>query len=888
MTLIDIWAAIRWWFVLTTLGLLVFPTSYYLFSRLPDRGYAFTKMLALLLVSYLFWLLGSLGFLTNSNGSILLSVAITAALSLRAHQLAPDWRSWLRHNRRYVLGAELLFFLAFIFWAWVRAQHPAISATEKPMEFAFLNAATYTPTFPPLDPWLSGFGISYYYFGYIMMSVIARLAIVPMSYAFNLSIAWIFAGTALGAFGLVHNLLTLDKNPTRTRLAPALALIAALAIPAAGNLEIFLELLYGQGIGHNITIGTDDAGNDQNFWQWLDVRDLDTVEPPSRPRYEGGGWWWWRSSRVINEYHLDGTVEAGLAPIAEFPAFSFILGDLHPHVLALPFAFLSLALALQWWLRPLILHVVAWQRSGLIDGTILLFRRLGPLTLLGTALIVGGLSFLNTWDVLIHLFIVVAAFVLAQWRHNGRWHASYLIQAILLGLALVFLAILLYLPFYLGFRSQAGAPYILPMLMRPTRLAHFLTIFGLPLIMIIPFIIMSAGQAIAQQRRRGAYLTLALGTTFGFPLLLMTIMLFMGLIIAITPEGANRLIALANRLELPLSLYAPGSPFLSNLIWAISSIFKLIPSLLLARLTWPGVTLLLGLTIGFALTTIAAHLNQDKPNQPSLQFTPQNNDDATDDHQIDRLLPFTLLLIITAAMLTIGPEFLYIRDNFGMRLNTIFKFYYQAWLLFGVAAVVGAGYLIEKHRAIGLIATPIYLIFFAISLLFPYHAIQSRQVEYRSMVGAAADESVATLNGLDYIRRTNPDEYSATLWLKQATKDQGRPVVLEAVGGQYSSYGRIAANTGLPTVLGWAGHEYQWRGSTPEPAERDPAVKAIYQDNDWFGTAQLLNKYNVQYIFVGDLERRTYGGQAVDDKFRPRLDIAFESGSVTIYRWQPQ
>ena len=113
------------------------------------------------------------------------------------------------------------------------------------------------------------------------------------------------------------------------------------------------------------------------------------------------------------------------------------------------------------------------------------------------------------------------------------------------------------------------------------------------------------------------------------------------------------------------------------------------------------------------------------------------------------------------------------------------------------------------------------------------------------------------------------------------------PVVLEAVGGQYSAFGRVAANTGLPTVLGWAGHEWQWRGSDhPEPGRRGPLVEQIYSTPDLTAVAALLDELNVRYIYVGDLEAATYGGVGLE-KFRDRLEVAFANDRVTIYRWQP-
>ena len=344
--------------------------------------------------------------------------------------------SWLRENRWQIILTEIVFAVIFVTWIWVRAQNPAIAATEKPMEFAFLNSIGRSPSFPPLDPWLSGFAISYYYFGYVMTSVIARLAMVSEPLAFNLGIAWLIAGSATGAFGLVYNLLATQSFRLWARV---LGLVAALAIPVAGNMEIGLEVAYANNLGSPA------------FWQWLDVRDLTEAHMEgAEPRYDSSSWWWWRSSRPIHEYHISGRPEDGLEPIAEVPAFSFVLGDMHPHVLALPFALLSLALALVWWLPEKSsvgagLNAVSgtlpastedhsaggelWDHSGWSDRIRQLFKIIGiPLWLL-SAIILGGLSFLNTWDVLIYLFVVAGAFFLARWRDQG-WHSRIISQTI--------------------------------------------------------------------------------------------------------------------------------------------------------------------------------------------------------------------------------------------------------------------------------------------------------------------------------------------------------------------------------------------------------------------------------------------------------------------------
>ncbi len=898
----EIWMVVRWWLALLVLGTAVTPFTLHILHRLPDRGYAFAKLLGLLLTSYLFWLFGSLGILGNNLGGILVGLVVVVGLSIWAWQQGrAEIIGWLRANWRYVLLTELLFLVIFLLWAWVRAQNPAIVATEKPMDFAFLNAIGRSPSFPPLDPWLSGYAISYYYFGYLMQSVLARLTAVPEPYAFNLAIAWLVAGTAVGAFGLVYNLVA-AYGPQARRAAMALGLVAAVAIPIAGNLEIVLEAAHGHGYGS------------PQFWIWLDVRDLNTVpDPTTPPRYENAFWWWWRSSRPINEYSLSGQRIDGLEPIVEFPAFSFVLGDLHPHVMALPFAFLSLGVALAWFLKDF--NAEAQRRreeeqesvksfntlrastepaevTGTADPILRpltgLVREVGvPLWLL-TAVILGGLSFLNVWDVLIHLFVVLGAYLLAQWRRQG-WSREILIKTFYLALLLAIPALLLYLPFYLGFRSQAGAPFLLPMLNRPTRLAQFLIVFGLPLSTITILLLVLA----VKQYLRQWWVGLLTAVTLLLSLFLLA--LLFSWIVAASAEGAGRVINLAAELGIPLAArpegLAPG--------WAVTAVLAILPTYLYARLVFPALTLLLAGLLALAVMVLVEAMAQrpdaeaqNDPLTPSpahpgvpAALTPASSPPSP--------LPFALLLIITGILLTLGPEFLYLRDNFGVRLNTIFKFYYQAWALFGVAAVFGLYALWRATagaaRIVPVLTTAGYGLALLLSLLFPFYAIQSRAVEFRGRADAEFRQP-PTLNGLAAMQNFNFDEYAAIQWLRENV--DGAPVILEAVGGQYSEYGRVSASTGLPTLLGWAGHEYQWRGSsTPEPALRDPAVRDIYTATAWENSnaAQLLDGYGVELIYLGNLERSAYGllGPALQ-KFSDRLEVAYQNNSVTIYRWLPE
>src|SRR6185436_18534194 len=185
---------------------------------------------------YVFWLFASLGIAQNDMGGLLLALVLLGSLSawaflttdgrmqtagntseLAPGRLAPagsrpergasvvnDLPSivqWVQTNKSLVLTTEILFLLAFGLMAFVRSANPEIVGTEKPMELMMINGILHSPAFPPRDLWLSGYSISYYYFGYVMTSMLAMFTGVPATMAFNLMIALIFGLSAIGAYG---------------------------------------------------------------------------------------------------------------------------------------------------------------------------------------------------------------------------------------------------------------------------------------------------------------------------------------------------------------------------------------------------------------------------------------------------------------------------------------------------------------------------------------------------------------------------------------------------------------------------------------------------------------------------------------------------------------
>ncbi|MCY4526420.1 MAG: DUF2298 domain-containing protein, partial [Anaerolineaceae bacterium] len=188
------WTVLSWWLLTSLAGLAALPLCFSLLKALPDRGYTLARALGLLLTGFLFWLGVSLGFLRNSPGSVLLAWALVAGGALVLYQRrgqTTGLRAWWRSNRRFVLVAELLFLLALLAMAALRAHNNSLVGTEKPMELAFLGSALRSEVFPPADPWFAGYAISYYYFGHIIVATLSKMSGVVTSVGYNLGVATI-------------------------------------------------------------------------------------------------------------------------------------------------------------------------------------------------------------------------------------------------------------------------------------------------------------------------------------------------------------------------------------------------------------------------------------------------------------------------------------------------------------------------------------------------------------------------------------------------------------------------------------------------------------------------------------------------------------------------
>ncbi|MYD35471.1 MAG: hypothetical protein F4X20_00365 [Dehalococcoidia bacterium] len=788
-----------WLVLLQVIGAAGFAWAFPFFRDLPDRGYGVSKVLGLLVLAYAYWALVTSRVLDNGLLSLLAVLALLlGASAVLARQHREEMVDFVRSRWRLLAASETVFLSAFVLFAVFRVLAPDITistaitglTTEQPMDLAFLASSLRSSTFPPPDPWLAGHSISYYYFGYVIFSIPAQLSLAAAPVGYNLAFITLFALTAVSAFSLTMNAILRTGiarvQPPRLDIITVIGgVTAVIALLIAGNLS---------GGARAIT------------------------ETLSLEGATGFSFWWWDSTRIIKD---PGT----LSPIDEFPAFSFLLGDLHPHVMSLPFVLLALTVALAWLCKP-DAPDMSWPR-----------QRAGELFL--TALIIGALGFINTWDWLAYMLLLLVAIKARRLREEGFGGALLSKQAaldiLIPAAAIALLSLALFSPFYLTVSS--GVRGVLPIHASGTELSHYARIWGPMALAILP----PAAITVIRVRRKdvsnlylGGVMLLAAG-----PLILWTFVVV----------GWN---LLPHDALIPVD---PPTVADIGLRWLVAA-----PAMALAA-------------VGF------------------LAVLPTGREDGP----MPQGIQFACLLVATAAMGIVITEVFYVWDSFGVRMNTVFKVHYQVWTLLAVATGIGAAWLIaQRPQRLSPSRGGLILMGAGGLALLLVGAVYGPLGAAERIEGSPSTS--IQLDGLATYRERFPDDAAAIDWLVD-NADRGDHL-LEAHGNDYSDYGRVSAITGLPTPMGWQGHEYQWRGSTELFGPRIQYTEEIYRgqtvaDGETLSEDQLklrLEFYGIDYIFVGSLERADFGEDTADRLLAAmpnRLEVTFGSGNTTVLRYVP-
>ncbi len=698
-----------------------------LFRNLPDEGYALIKVAGLLLVALPVWELASLHLLPFSQrGSWSIFLIATLASMALTFKFFRSERS-LKSHLKIIFLEEILFLGGLTLWAFVRSWNPDIHGLEKFMDFAFLNSLLRSSYFPPADPWLAGKSINYYYFGHFVAALLTKMTGLAPENTYNLMIATVFGLTFSGVFSLGFNLFALHKQETngsghKTYISAVIVgLLAAILITLGGNLHTIYAFTKGYAVGDN---------NPKPPWELLGA--------------PNPGLYWYPSAVRFIPY-----------TIHEIPSYSFIVSDMHAHLLDIPAVLLTLTVLLALIMK--------------IAGSTVAVKNLVP----------SLQNFLRSFSA---YFLFLSVLVAVMYMGN----------------------------------SLDGAIY---------SLLLFLLLLG---------VLLTRGQRFL--------MALALATGATFLVLIPALILALPFSLNFDPFargiGVNCSQGILQILGLPSGNYGP--------LYLEGDKCQRTP-LFMFLIVW-----------GFPIFTSAIF---------AIMMLRQKTKSSIADLYVLSGTVLSLLLIIF-------PEFFYFKDIYPLhfRANTMFKLGYQSSIMFSVFAAYIVFRLRFRRRWLyplfGILLLPqLFLI-----LIYPYFSINGY---YPNRTKSQP------LDGLKYLAALYPDDYQAILWLKKNIS--GQPVVLEMVGESYTDKGLISSNTGLPTVLGWAGHEWGWHSGPQIVNERSAQVRTIYEQPDSREARNLLRLYKVQYLVVSNFERQAYPGLS-EAKIASLGNPVFVSGTVNIYQ----
>lgn len=851
-------ALLPWLAALEVIGLAALPLAAALFRNSPDRGALSARLLGVLVVGWFVWFGASVGFWPSTTWTVLIIVTLVGLAgwgwTWRARQRGAANLPALPSGKIYALSSALylgIFALLLSF----RAIYPDFWQTylggEKPFELAYLRAIARSTSFPAYDPWFADGIINYYYYGWHLVAMVTKLSGVGVSLGFQFATPTIAAllATQVAALGFIIRGAVLRSGRRAVGIATAAG--ALLLVMFAGNLDAIRQVAE------------------------LGISGADQFD-------------FWGSTRVI-EYTIN-----------EFPYFSLIWADVHPHVINMPVIVLLLTLLLQVALN---LRRAAAPSNSILPAA--------PLTIGICALVLGTIIATNTWDAPLAIALVLATFVYAGLLVS-RWVAMTMAAC---GLAVVALGFALFAPYHSRFYSVAKGVAIAD---AGSALGEFLLVWGIPLA-VIGLVMLSAALHCVRERRdvRDAWLA---------PVFLLL------------PAALLLLNDLFQTNSLLNRMYDDWPPSLGSMLIATALTVTVVA--VSAAATRPTRFHPLALALVGLLVIVAGGLVLGRPAAGlAFGFAAGSAMFAIATWRIPSSF-FPWAMIVVASLTVASVEVVYVVDDLQngpwQRMNTVFKFSLFAWLLFGSAAGIllvrlwdaslRLGGTAISHQPLGIVARPEHDVRTgrvreclarapALALVLPFAAtaIVLLGLVYpvfgtptRLEQTMPTTPSAPSLDGYAWMKEGwilnatgERVDFSGDLqaidWLNEHATD-GNPVIVEAAIGPYRGNGsRISSATGLPAVIGWDRHQRQQR--YPEGITRRMSdVETLYNTTDLQEKMELLRRYRARYVIVGDVERlwnpeespapyaSAAGLAAFEALVGNGLSIAFDAEGTRIYQ----
>ena len=730
----DTWTFLTWWLMALLMGMIAMPVSGQLFRSFEDKGWLFSKVLAIAVTGFLTWFLvaGKVLKFTNASCVGVSVICGVGCIILLYRQTQKEIECYPTGKMKLIIREELLFLLVFLLWTYLVGFRSQAYGTEKFMDYGFMQAMMRSDVLPAKDIWYSQGTINYYYGGQYFAVFLTRLTGSRVEVTYNLMRTFVAAMAFVLPFSLIRQMLgdrIKTKNTGRNKYFPTVAgVTAGVAVSIAGNGYFIVYRCLLPLINKLRGITTE-----VSYWF------------PNATRYIG--------YRPVNEN--DKT-------ISEFPSYSFILGDLHAHVVNVMFVLLVIGLLYAWMKetlrkdrRELTERMKAEQgdTSEQLRSDVSWKKHLLSPHLILVSILLGMFQWSNYWDFVIY-FVVTGAVVLFANIIQLKGKAVKVIKITFLqAVEVIVISYLVVLPFTIKFETMVQG---VALAQYHSMLYQLAVIWGLPVMITLLLIITVLTEVLKKKEK----------TSF------------------------HRFLA------------------------------------------------------GIAI--------------PDL---------------------FAVLAGLCAIGLVFLPEVVYVRDIYEQgyaRANTMFKLTYQAYILFGLVM----GYAI--YRLLLISRQKVLQILAGLGLLLLIWTVGYFGDAVYSWFGEVWNPS--EYQGLDaegYLETDFSEDAQAIYWLKDNV--EGSPVVLEANGDSYTGYERVSASTGLPTVLGWYVHEQLWRNDVEDLNQKSADIQNIYTWNSEELVRNLLEHYDVSYIFVGSKEKEKYGDALNNTVLKSMGTVAFEDEETGTY-----
>lgn len=488
----ELTQVLYWWLTLLILGIGCYPLTSILFSGFHDGGYLFSKAISVAVSGWLLWVLSSLKILkfTRLNcmivAGIVILLNIVLMIIIRAVPKIAAWKNYVCVKSKMkastklvlVLFYELLFLTIFLVACYMKCYKPEAYGTEKFMDYGFMTTLMRTDYMPPEDLWFSGTNLNYYYMGQYMATFLTKLSGVTVNAGYNLALMMLLVFCFMLTYSILYEVTALTIR-VRNKKRKEKAIEQQIPYRPIGWLRSAIVPHIAGILGG---IATTIAGN-MHYTVYAKI--IPTVQ--GMLGLDKSSYWFPDATRYIG-YNPETTDKT----IHEFPAYSFILGDLHAHVTNIMFVLTILGILFAWLIYRNDRMTSVKESNAAEDrgteyhgaSTLNWLQEILHPSIIMVGFFIGLFQMTNYWDFPIY-FIVSGAVILFSNAVIYKFKKQSIIMTAFHAMVVLIMAFLVPLLFNIKFNSMAHG---IGLCLDHTPLYQLAILWGLPLSLLIAYL----------------------------------------------------------------------------------------------------------------------------------------------------------------------------------------------------------------------------------------------------------------------------------------------------------------------------------------------------------------------------------------------------------------